>query len=295
MVDHTPGADTTSCDRVRRRRRRCVAGRSWALGRMIDVLTSWTSWTTSHNASRSRRQTLFVDVDYGRKATSHKRLEQQSAKRLAGACFRGGALARRQAPPSPTRSRPRDGPGTRSNRAGGGIWRLEKWWEAEATPPSLALLGRLVKADENHLPTVLDRQKEPCRPGGRADPRRRQPRLPADGAYRKQNDPIAAGRKRPEQDADMALPGVMLAERDRANPPDPAGALGVRVTRVRVDLRKEGMRRVKRAADRDAIVGDACRGDTSAPVSRVIGDRCGRHRRGRTQRYAASHRRTPWS
>ena len=44
--------------------------RAWA--GMIEVLTSWTSWTTSHNASRGRRQTLLVHVDYGRKATSHK-------------------------------------------------------------------------------------------------------------------------------------------------------------------------------------------------------------------------------
>ena len=54
---------------------------------MIDVLTSWTSWTTSHNAPRGRRQTLFVDVDYSRKATSHKGVMQQ--QRLRPATFRG--------------------------------------------------------------------------------------------------------------------------------------------------------------------------------------------------------------
>jgi hypothetical protein len=43
---------------------------------VTDGFTSWTSWTTSHNASRAGRQTLLVDVDYGRKATSHKRLKQ---------------------------------------------------------------------------------------------------------------------------------------------------------------------------------------------------------------------------
>ena len=57
---------------------------------MIDVLTSWPSWpswTTSHNASRGRRQTLLVDVDYGRKATSHKRLIQQSGDAGEAAAF----------------------------------------------------------------------------------------------------------------------------------------------------------------------------------------------------------------
>ena len=40
-------------------------------------LTSWTSWTTSHSALRGRRKTLLVDVDDGRKATSHKGVKQQ--------------------------------------------------------------------------------------------------------------------------------------------------------------------------------------------------------------------------
>jgi hypothetical protein len=53
--------------------------RAWA--GMIDVLTSWTSWTTSHNTSRGRRQTLLVDVDYGWKATSHKGVKRQHARR----------------------------------------------------------------------------------------------------------------------------------------------------------------------------------------------------------------------
>jgi hypothetical protein len=53
------------------------------LGRMTDVLTSW---TTSHNASQGRRQTLLVDVDYDRKATSHKRLKRP---RRGRGCFRG--------------------------------------------------------------------------------------------------------------------------------------------------------------------------------------------------------------
>jgi hypothetical protein len=39
---------------------------------MTHSFTSWTLWTTPHNASRACRQTLLVDIDYGRKATSHK-------------------------------------------------------------------------------------------------------------------------------------------------------------------------------------------------------------------------------
>ena len=61
---------------------------------MIDVLTSWTSWTTSHNASRGRRQTLLVDVDYGRKATSHKGVKRQRARRnTSSLCSPGGTEA----------------------------------------------------------------------------------------------------------------------------------------------------------------------------------------------------------
>jgi len=58
------------------------------LGRTTDVLTSWTSWTsctTSDNASQGRRRTLLVDVDYGRKTTSHKsplRSRGRPARRL---------------------------------------------------------------------------------------------------------------------------------------------------------------------------------------------------------------------
>ena len=59
---------------------------------MIDVLTSWTSWTTSHNAPRGRRQTLFVDVDYSRKATSHKGVTRQ-ASALASHCSNGRVAA----------------------------------------------------------------------------------------------------------------------------------------------------------------------------------------------------------
>jgi hypothetical protein len=76
MADH-------ACEPARARASRCeggvggvLAGRSSGLGRMLDVVTLCTSWTTSHNASRGPRQTLLVDVDYGRKATSHKRLKQ---------------------------------------------------------------------------------------------------------------------------------------------------------------------------------------------------------------------------
>ena len=80
MADHTSASRHELRERLRRRRRRCVPGRTWGLGRMIDVLTSWTSWTTSHNASRGSRQTLLVDVDYGRKATSHKRQSSSVVK-----------------------------------------------------------------------------------------------------------------------------------------------------------------------------------------------------------------------
>jgi hypothetical protein len=61
---------------------------------MIDGLTSWTSWTTSDKASQARRQTLLVDVDYGRKATSHKATfgsSRSHASPLMGDRIRRGA------------------------------------------------------------------------------------------------------------------------------------------------------------------------------------------------------------
>ncbi len=74
MADHTPGAArarVSGYDGGVDGAFRSVLGP----GRLIAVFTSWTSWTTTHNVSRGRRQTLLVDVDYGRKATSHKRLK----------------------------------------------------------------------------------------------------------------------------------------------------------------------------------------------------------------------------
>ena len=69
-----------------------VAGRRLRPGRMIYGLTSWTSWTTSHNASRGRRQTPLVDVDYGRKPTSHKGVKRPRAP--GERCLRSGARAK---------------------------------------------------------------------------------------------------------------------------------------------------------------------------------------------------------
>ena len=76
MVDHTLEPARARAGGYDRGVDGPVAGRHLGPGRMICGLTSWTSWTTSHNASRGRRQTLLEDVDYGRKATSHKRLMQ---------------------------------------------------------------------------------------------------------------------------------------------------------------------------------------------------------------------------
>ena len=91
---------------------------------------------------------------------------------------------------------------------------------------------RLLRSESNHLPGLVDSQTEPRR-GLRTSGRHRQPRVGR--ARRKYDDPIVTRRQCPEPEGCVAGPHVMLAERDRANPPDPAGALG-----IRVDLRKKG-------------------------------------------------------